>query len=334
VDEVKNFIIDFLSVFFEAMPFIVLGAIISGILEELVPQQFFARVVPKNRYLAIGMSALLGLVFPMCECGIVPVMRRLLNKGLPLGCCIAYMLCGPIINVVVLASTYFAFAPHWQKGGYQIIVLRAVLGYIVAVSTALFIDLVLYRKYGDSLLTLRARPRREHEKKDLSLAVVEETIAPAKKSAWSRLSAISETALQDFMDITIFLTIGSALAALSKQMIDMSAVGAFSTNYPAVAILAMMALAVVICLCSEADAFVAASFTELHPSAKLAFLVLGPMLDFKLMLLFTRVFRPRLIITIIICLVVLVFTVTMITHYLWDPLGFPSPQHPALARSS
>src|SRR5262249_9317347 len=175
VEEVKNFIIDFLSVFFEAMPFIVLGALISGILEELVPQQFFARVVPKNRFLAIGMSALLGLVFPMCECGIVPVMRRLLKKGLPLGCCIAYLLCGPIINVVVLASTWFAFAPHWQKGGYQIIALRAILGYIVAVSTALFIDLVLYRKYGDHLLTLRARPHHDSGKKDMSLEVVEET---------------------------------------------------------------------------------------------------------------------------------------------------------------
>src|SRR5262249_4616427 len=225
------------------MPFIVLGALISGILEELVPQQFFTRIVPKNRFLAIGLSALLGLIFPMCECGIVPVMRRLLKKGLPLGCCIAYMLCGPIINGVVLASTWFAFAPHWQKGGYQIIALRAILGYIVAVSTALFVDLVLYRKYGNDLLTDRARPR--EEKKDLSLDVIEETTAPVKKPWTSRVGAITETALQDFMDITIFLTIGSALAALSKQMIDMSQVGMLSQQFPAVAILAMMALAIV-----------------------------------------------------------------------------------------
>src|SRR5919205_650602 len=99
------------------MPFIVLGAVIAGVLEELVPQQLIARLIPKNRALAIAMSALLGLVFPMCECGIVPVMRRLLRKGLPLGCCAAYLLAGPIINAVVMASTWFAFAPHWQKGG-------------------------------------------------------------------------------------------------------------------------------------------------------------------------------------------------------------------------
>src|SRR5436190_4310070 len=84
---IQDFIICFTSILYEAMPFIVLGAVIAGILEEVVPQQLIARIVPKNKYLAIGMSALLGLIFPMCECGIVPVMRRLLRKGLPLSCC-------------------------------------------------------------------------------------------------------------------------------------------------------------------------------------------------------------------------------------------------------
>ena len=141
VDEVKNFIINFLSVFYEAMPFVVLGAIIAGILEEVVPQTFFARVVPKNRILAIAMSSLLGIIFPMCECGIVPIMRRLLKKGLPLGCCIAYMTAGPIINVVVILSTWVAFAPHRDKGGMQIIFLRVGLAYVVSFVTALVVGI-------------------------------------------------------------------------------------------------------------------------------------------------------------------------------------------------
>src|SRR5438105_2010032 len=89
---VEDFIKIFTSILYEAMPFIVLGAVIAGFLEELVPQQWIARLVPKNRLLAIVLSAWLGILFPMCECGIVPVMRRLLRKGLPLGCCVAYML--------------------------------------------------------------------------------------------------------------------------------------------------------------------------------------------------------------------------------------------------
>ena len=95
----------------------------------------------------------------------------------------------------------------------------------------------------------------------------------------------------------------------------------------------MMAFAVVVTLCSEADAFVAASFGTLRPAAKLAFLVLGPMLDFKLIFMYTRIFRPRLMWTIIGCVVVQVFVYSLITHYLWDNLAptylsWPTPVVP------
>ncbi|HKA05624.1 MAG TPA: permease, partial [Gemmataceae bacterium] len=109
---VFDFVLTFVSIIWEAFPFVVLGAIIAGILEEVVPQQAIAKIIPKNKYLAIGIGAVLGLVFPMCECGIVPVMRRLLRKGLPLGTCIAYMLAGPIINLIVIGSTAVAFKSY------------------------------------------------------------------------------------------------------------------------------------------------------------------------------------------------------------------------------
>src|SRR5207249_7287332 len=143
----------FTSILYEALPFIVLGSVIAGFLEELVPQQFIARIIPRNRFLAIGISALLGLIFPMCECGIIPVMRRLLRKGLPLSCCVAYVLAGPIINVVVMSSTYVAFTLHSVSvmggdGGLPwMVVLRVGLGYLVACGTALVVERQ-YRKYG------------------------------------------------------------------------------------------------------------------------------------------------------------------------------------------
>src|SRR5947209_144614 len=143
----------FLSILYEAMPFIVLGAVIAGFLEELVPQQLVSRFVPRNHAVAIGFSALLGLMFPMCECGIVPVMRRLLRKGLPLSCCVAYMLAGPIINVVVILSTMVAFwvEPRTQEylekitgtvvmSNLWMTGLRVGLGYVVAVVTAVIVD--------------------------------------------------------------------------------------------------------------------------------------------------------------------------------------------------
>jgi hypothetical protein len=303
---------DFLSILYEALPFIVIGAVIAGFLEELVPQRFFERVIPKNRFLAIALSALLGLVFPMCECGIVPVMRRLLRKGLPLSCCVSYMLAGPIINLVVIGSTTAAFANHIN--GYWIIGLRVGLGFLVAVGASLVVERAS-RKYGDSLLTPKARPPRTKSAADDENGNDDQTKAP--RSIWQRLGAITETALHDFVDITLFLILGAIIAAVVGALVQKQDIAYLSTAYPALAILAMMAMAVILCLCSEADAFVAASFITMHPAAKLAFLVLGPMLDFKLFLMYTRVFSFRLIWTIITAVVVQVFVYCMLVYYLF-----------------
>ena len=323
--QVLDFLKDFTSILWEAFPFIVLGAIIAGILEEVVPQQAITRIVPKNKFLAVSMGALLGLIFPMCECGIVPVMRRLLRKGLPLGTCVAYMMAGPIINVVVIGSTIVAFAPHGLAE--YMTWLRVGLGFIVAVTTGLLVE-IQYRKYGDDLVTPTARPQKD--KKTVSLDVIAtpdghpaEERAGERRPLMQRLGNISETSLHDFKDIMVFLMLGAMLASLAKIWITNAQIRDLSTSYPALAILAMMGLAIVMCLCSEADAFVAASFTTLHPSAKIAFLVLGPMFDFKLLMMFTRVFRRRLIVLIIISAIVQVFVYSLIVHYVWQYLEIP-----------
>ena len=132
---ILDFLISFSAVLWEAMPFIVLGAVVAGILEEFLPQEFITRLLPSSPLPAVMIGALLGLLFPMCECGIVVVMRRLLRKGLPLSCCIAYMLAGPIINVVVILSTWVAFYNH--KIAPEVVGLRVGLGFVTACITAL-----------------------------------------------------------------------------------------------------------------------------------------------------------------------------------------------------
>lgn len=305
----------FLSILYEAMPFIVLGAVIAGFLEELVPQHLVSKFIPRNHVLAIGLSALLGLIFPMCECGIVPVMRRLLRKGLPLSCCVAYMLAGPIINVVVISSTFVAFARH--EYGYWIVGLRVFLGFLVAVGSALIVH-VQYRKYGDTLLHRVSAPSPIHAEVDEEVHEEE-----AHRPLIQRLGNITETALHDFVDITLFLILGALLAAGVGLFISRNDMERLSSTYPVLAILAMMAMAVLLCLCSEADAFVAASFTALHPAAKLAFLVLGPMLDLKLFMMYTRVFRFRLIWTIITAVVVQVLIWSLLCYYAFEA-GIPA----------
>ena len=124
------------------------------------------------------------------------------------------------------------------------------------------------------------------------------------------------TSASDTTFVSIFL--GALLAALSREIIDREKLEIWARNYPAASILVMMGLAIALCICSQADAFVAASYVSLRPASKLAFLVLGPMLDFKLYSMYTRVFRPRLIWTIVGSVVVQVFLYALITHFLWE----------------
>src|SRR5215471_16033153 len=136
-------IVIFTSIIYEALPFVVLGVLLAGVLEEFVPQQLIARIIPKGKVMTVAAIALggwLGLLFPMCECGIIPVMRRLLRKGIPLSVCVCYMLAGPIINVVVIASTAAAFSgQRLQLTSDQYIplsilfpIMRLSLGFLVA----------------------------------------------------------------------------------------------------------------------------------------------------------------------------------------------------------
>lgn len=320
-ERIQNFILDFASILYEALPFIVLGALLAGVLEEMLPQRLVARFLPKSRLTAILIGGVLGLIFPMCECGIVPVMRRLLRKGFPLSCCVAYLLAGPIINFVVIGSTMFAFSLEASVGeqikrltgtepinNWWMTGLRLGMGYLVAVVTALIVD-GLHRKHGDTLLTPLARPSGvgDHDDDDKQ-----------KSSIFKRLSNISETSLHDFIDITAFLILGALLSAGLRQYMDPETIAQFTRQHIVFAILIMMGLAVLLCLCSEADAFFAASFSTMQPSAKLAFLVLGPMMDLKLIMLHTRVFRPRLIITIFSSVLIQVFIYSLIFHYIWN----------------
>jgi uncharacterized membrane protein YraQ (UPF0718 family) len=321
---ILDFLINFSGVLWQAMPFIVLGAVIAGILEEFLPQDFITKLLPKAVVPAVMIGAVLGLLFPMCECGIVVVMRRLLRKGLPLSCCIAYMLAGPIINGVVIGSTWIAFQPHNLAP--EMVGLRVGLGFVVAVITGLVVHLQ-WRRHGNALLTplaipqVLAQPDAQQSQSQAQTGAAPSP-APPKPALFDRIGNISATALHDFVDIMVFLILGSVLAALARSYITPEEIEALSRDQAFLAIPVMMLLALLMCLCSEADAFVAASFTKLHLSGKVAFLVFGPMLDLKLILMYTRVFRLRLIVTIIVSVVILTLVLCVALHLVYQAQGW------------
>ncbi len=390
--KVQDFFITFRGILFEATPWVVIGAIFAGMVQELparrapaimlalgvaiilltvsplplaynvhiavaaalatcglmlLAQPLVDRAVGalgRHRGIAILGSGFLGLVNPMCDCGVIVVMRRLLRKGMPLSCCIAYILAGPIINVLVIATTWQAFTgqqnlkgpngqPLYLMGSGWMMGSRIVVGYLVAVVTAFVVERQ-FRRSGYKLLapTLQAPS---------GLPIIEtdeyqHDEAP-RESVWKRLSNVSETALHDFVDVMVLLIPGALIASAVRQLLDPSLVENFSKAHPVLAISAMSLFAFVLTICSETDAFVARTFA-VRPAAQLSFLVFGPMLDLKLFFMYTRVFRPRLMWTIIVCVAVQVFVYCFIVHILWEtyapqfwppmPAGVPIPGRP------
>lgn len=311
-------ILIYISIVYEALPFILFGAMIAGLLEELLPPKLLVRMLPKSRFVGILGGGLLGIIFPMCECGIVPIMRRLLRKGLPLSTSTAYLLAGPVINVVVLTSTYFAFSGMeetldsggklaYQMGGVAMTVSRGLLAYLVAVLVSVAVEFFFISQGAQALIKESSLPGQNEG--------AEEKIRDMRPNA--RIARISGTILHDFVDITTFLVLGAGLAATVRFFVTHEMISTWTDSNIVLAILLMMGLAILLCLCSEADAFVAASMVKMAPAAKLSFLVLGPMCDFKLMALYTRVFKPKLIVFIFGLVILLSFIGSLGVHYIW-----------------
>ncbi len=132
----SDFALSFLGIIFEGIPFLLLGSLISGAVEAFVPSDMLTRWLPKNYAASIVVSALLGLVLPMCECASVVVIRRLIRKGVPLSCAITYMMAAPIVSPVVALSTYAAFR---GQNPIEMTLLRLALGFLIAVGIGMLV---------------------------------------------------------------------------------------------------------------------------------------------------------------------------------------------------
>lgn len=270
----------FLSILLEGLPFLLAGSLLSGVLEEYLPSSLMSRILPANPRLAIVASAFAGLIIPVCECGIVPVVRRLLRKGLPVSCGITYMLAAPIVNPLVILSTLAAFR---GQGALEMTSLRFGLGVTVAV----FAGLICKSFAPFSILRpgILAPDEGEHHHDH----------GPDGRGVTARLANVAATATRDFLDVAVFFILGAAAAALFGTAVNQEIILPLAANLP-LSIASLMALASVLSVCSTTDAFIAATLTAFPMAAKLAFLVFGPMLDFKLLFLYGAAFSKRFIV--------------------------------------
>jgi uncharacterized membrane protein YraQ (UPF0718 family) len=251
----------FVAIVVQAMPFVVLGTLLSAAIATLVPERFFARALPSRPALAVPVAGVAGLALPGCECASVPVAGALMRRGVTPAAALAFLLAAPAINPVVLAATAVAF-----PGRPAMVLARLV----ASLATSLAMGWLWLRLGRDEWLRT---PRR---------AAVD----------GSRASAYFAAVRQDAADAAGFLVIGAAAAACLNVLVPQRWLHTVA-EHPAVAVVALAGLAVLLSICSEADAFVAASLSQFSLTARLAFLVVGPMVDLKLFAMQAGTFGRR-----------------------------------------
>jgi len=290
---INNITINFLAVTVEALPFMLIGSLAGGLIEVFVPVVMIDKIFGQKPLRAIFLAGGLGLAIPVCECAIIPVVRRLLGKGVPFAAAITFLLAGPIVNVIVGWSTAVAYAYNMQ-----VVFIRLGCGYVIAVTVGLLLGLVFTRANGlqRNLVASSDTPCGcGHDHGD------------TRQSLPNRLRHAMEHASDDFFAVGRYLVIGTFIAAVMRSSVSMDSFASLMST-PWLAIVIMMIMAVVLNLCSEADAFIAASFRDLLPgSAQMAFMVLGPMLDIKLLLMYLSVFRKRTIVALCLTVITAVF---------------------------
>jgi uncharacterized membrane protein YraQ (UPF0718 family) len=305
----SNFATVFLGIFIEAIPFLLMGTLASGFVEVFISPDIFQKIKPKSAVLSTLMGCFLGLVFPVCECGVVPVVRRLFKKGLPIPTGIAFLLAAPVINPIVIISTASAFGVGtmlWMRLGFT--------------SLIAFITGLVFASAGSSAEVLQSSDFIECEIHTAHQHMHNQTddhTDDYPPSLLSKLERLFLIALDEFFEMGRYLVIGALISAGMQTFISQSVLmeiggGAVSS------VLVMIALAILLSICSTVDSFIALGFLgSFTIPAVLAFLLYGPMVDIKGILMFTHVFKQRTVTYLLLIPLVLTLLISVSLNYFW-----------------
>jgi len=272
-DRLNVFATVFLGIFIEAVPYLLLGTLASGLVEVFLDRDQMSRWISHRPVAAAVGGAFMGMVFPVCECGVVPLTRRLFSKGLPLPAGISFLLAAPVLNPIVVFSTAAAFGwgnmLFWRMG--ISLVIAIVVGLVFSVER-------------DPAQILRPV---------LTLLHDHDHSPAAHSSIVEKFRQAFLVTADEFLEMGRYLILGSMLAAGLQTFIPQSALLAIGSG-PVLSILVMLALAIVLSICSTVDAFVALGFMGTFSfGSVLSFLVFGPMVDIKSVIMYLQVFRRR-----------------------------------------
>ncbi|MEB8420643.1 permease [Enterococcus hirae] len=287
----------FLSIVIEALPFVLLGCLISGALQVFLTPERVKRWLPDNRFLSILTGSVLGFFFPSCECGIVPIVHQFVKKGVPVHTAFAFMLTAPIINPIVIFSTFIAFGNSWEMAGWRMVG-SFVVALIIGIWLAYFQkESVLKTKIQQ---TIDHNHHHNHHHDQIHGTNKHEEVKIGRiKQLSQQTGHVLTHSIDEFFDTGRYLIVGGLIAASMQTYLPTRVMLTLGST-KILAIIIMLLLAFTMSLCSEADAFIGSSLLSLFGTAPVvAFLVFGPMVDIKNLLMMKRYFNGRFILMLI-----------------------------------
>lgn len=328
----------FLSLLVEAFPFLLLGVLLSSLLLLFVNERKLIKLLPRSPILGSLVGSLIGFLFPVCECGNVPVARRLLMQGMPTSVAIGFLLAAPTINPVVIWATWIAFRDQPEIVVFRILfslAIATIIGWVFSSQKDLrpflqpTMTAVMPRpnpppatsavpsllKSGTYLLGQPGQP--------LAMETLAATLEPPAVETppipWTnRLPLLLDNIIQELRELGGILVLGSLVAAIIQVAAPRELILSLGQG-PIISVITMMILATVISICSTVDAFFALAFAATFtPGSLLAFLVLGPMVDLKGLGLLLTIFRPRALMYIFVLVAQLTFLFCLFINLRWS----------------
>lgn len=288
MDIIKNISVIFMSIFFESLPFLLLGSFISAIIETYISNEKIIKLIPRNKFLGSLVGVLLGFFLPACDCAVIPISKRLIKKKVPINVSISFMLASPIINPVVLLSTYYAF----YKTEPELFWYRLIYGVIISLVIGTIMGFLYNKKEvinETSLMESTCCHHDHHENKIIGV--------------------FKHTAL-DLFDVIKYLMFGALIASIIQVLVPRSIISIFN-NSNTLSIIVLMLFAYLISLCSTSDSFVGKSLLSTFTKGSiLAYLLLGPMIDIKNTIVLLGNYNKKFVATLIILIFIVIFIFT------------------------
>ena len=295
--------LSFFAIVLEGAPFLLLGAIVSGLVDVFLPAGVIKDWLPRSKTQGVFAAIGAGLIFPLCECGAMPIVQRLIRKGVPPAVATIYMLAAPGLNPLAMFSTFLAFR---NQDPWLMVVLRFSFSFLVL----LFLGFWLVRLRPEQMLRAETLigPARLKPEMTPNPGLI---LTPRPGQSLGGLQQFTGAVIRDFTGVLLFLVIGAAVAALFSTGFNrnlLAPVGQSIILGPLAGIL----LAQLLCLCSTTDAFIIAAFAPFSIPAKIAFLVAGPLIDLKLYWLYRSAFQARFVHGLWIRALVATFLLTLL----------------------